>query len=226
MVEKLQTSMQSGQVDLRRLDQRLRPDRHALPLQQDHESDRLHGGKGVHQSRAGPQGLHRHQLHHRARRQAYQLPDQQFANLYWFRADLFARAKDLKDKFKAKYGYDLGVPLNWSAYEDIAEFFTNDVKTIDSQAIYGHMDYGKKDPSLGWRFTDAWLSMAGTADRASRTACRSTNGASAWQRRKVHAGRGRAWRGGGATNSPGSRLCADQVRGLDEEVRAQRKPPA
>ena len=56
------------------------------------------------------------------------------------------------------------MPLNWSAYEDIAEFFTNDVKTIDSKPIYGHMDYGKKDPSLGWRFTDAWLSMAGTAD--------------------------------------------------------------
>ena len=94
----------------------------------------------------------------------YQLPDQQFANLYWFRADLFAR-QDLKDKFKAKYGYDLGVPLNWSAYEDIAEFFTNDVKTIDGKPIYGHMDYGKKDPSLGWRFTDAWLSMAGSADK-------------------------------------------------------------
>ncbi|HEX3139751.1 MAG TPA: ABC transporter substrate-binding protein, partial [Rhizobacter sp.] len=94
----------------------------------------------------------------------YQLPDQQFANLYWFRADLFAR-QDLKDKFKAKYGYDLGVPLNWSAYEDIAEFFTNDVKTVDGHPIYGHMDYGKKDPSLGWRFTDAWLSMAGEADK-------------------------------------------------------------
>jgi glycerol transport system substrate-binding protein len=93
----------------------------------------------------------------------YQLPDQQFANLYWFRADLFAK-QDLKDKFKAKYGYELGVPLNWSAYEDIAEFFTNDVKTIDGKPIYGHMDYGKKDPSLGWRFTDAWLSMAGEAD--------------------------------------------------------------
>ena len=93
----------------------------------------------------------------------YQLPDQQFANLYWFRADLFAR-DDLKTKFKAKYGYDLGVPLNWSAYEDIAEFFSKDVKEIDGKAIYGHMDYGKKDPSLGWRFTDAWLSMAGTAD--------------------------------------------------------------
>ena len=58
-----------GQVDLRRLDQRLRPDRHALPLRQDHEPDRLHGrrGQGVHQSRARPQGLHRHQLHHRRR---------------------------------------------------------------------------------------------------------------------------------------------------------------
>ncbi|SMP40798.1 ABC transporter substrate-binding protein [Noviherbaspirillum suwonense] len=94
----------------------------------------------------------------------YQLPDQQFANLYWFRADLFAR-KDLQDKFKAKYGYELGVPQNWSAYEDIAEFFTNDVKEIDGKRIYGHMDYGKKDPSLGWRFTDAWLSMAGSADK-------------------------------------------------------------
>ncbi|NGM87538.1 carbohydrate ABC transporter substrate-binding protein [Parapusillimonas sp. SGNA-6] len=94
----------------------------------------------------------------------YQLPDQQFANLYWFRADLFARP-DLKEKFKAKYGYDLGVPVNWTAYEDIANFFTNDVKTIDGKPIYGHMDYGKKDPSLGWRFTDAWLSMAGSADK-------------------------------------------------------------
>jgi glycerol transport system substrate-binding protein len=93
----------------------------------------------------------------------YQLPDQQFANLYWFRADLFAKP-ELKEQFKKKYGYDLGVPLNWSAYEDIAAFFTNDVKTMDGKPIYGHMDYGKKDPSLGWRFTDAWLSMAGTAD--------------------------------------------------------------
>ena len=94
----------------------------------------------------------------------YQLPDQQFANLYWFRADWFAR-KDLQDKFKAKYGYALGVPQNWSAYEDIANFFTNDVKDLDGKKVFGHMDYGKKDPSLGWRFTDAWLSMAGTADK-------------------------------------------------------------
>ena len=94
----------------------------------------------------------------------YQLPDQQFANLYWFRYDWFQRA-DFKEKFKAKYGYDLGVPVNWSAYEDIAEFFTNDIKEVDGVKVYGHMDYGKKDPSLGWRFTDAWLSMAGNGDK-------------------------------------------------------------
>ena len=94
----------------------------------------------------------------------YQLPDQQFANLYWFRYDWFTNP-DIKAKFKAKYGYELGVPVNWSAYEDIAEFFTNDVKEIDGVKVYGNMDYGKKDPSLGWRFTDAWLSMAGNGDR-------------------------------------------------------------
>jgi glycerol transport system substrate-binding protein len=90
----------------------------------------------------------------------YQLPDQQFANLYWFRKDWFDRA-DLKEKFKAKYGYELGVPVNWSAYEDIAQFFTEDVKEIDGVRIFGHMDYGKRAPDLGWRMTDAWLSMAG-----------------------------------------------------------------
>ncbi|CZF80992.1 Bacterial extracellular solute-binding protein [Grimontia celer] len=94
----------------------------------------------------------------------YQLPDQQFANLYWFRADWFAR-DDLKAKFKEIYGYELGVPVNWSAYEDIAEFFSVHVKEIDGERVYGHMDYGKKDPSLGWRFTDAWFSMAGAGDK-------------------------------------------------------------
>lgn len=94
----------------------------------------------------------------------YQLPDQQFANLYWFRKDWFDRA-DLKEKFKAKYGYELGVPVNWSAYEDIAAFFSDDVKEIDGVRIYGHMDYGKRAPDLGWRMTDAWLSMAGAGSK-------------------------------------------------------------
>ncbi len=90
----------------------------------------------------------------------YQLPDQQFANLYWFRKDWFDRP-DFKAKFKKIYGYDLGVPVNWSAYEDIAEFFSVHIKEIDGVRIYGHMDYGKRAPDLGWRMTDAWLSMAG-----------------------------------------------------------------
>ena len=94
----------------------------------------------------------------------YQLPDQQFANLYWFRKDWFDRP-NLQMAFKQKYGYDLGVPVNWSAYEDIAEFFSNDVKNIDGVQIYGHMDYGKRAPDLGWRMTDAWLSMAGAGSK-------------------------------------------------------------
>ena len=94
----------------------------------------------------------------------YQLPDQQFANLYWFRYDWFTNP-DYKAKFKAKYGYELGVPVNWSAYEDIAEFFSVDVKEIDGVTVYGHMDYGKRAPDLGWRMTDAWLSMAGAGSK-------------------------------------------------------------
>ncbi|HEA53079.1 ABC transporter substrate-binding protein [Marinobacter antarcticus] len=96
----------------------------------------------------------------------YQLPDQQFANLYWFRYDWFQRP-ELRAQFRQRYGYELGVPVNWSAYEDIAEFFSVYVKEIDGERVYGHMDYGKRDPSLGWRFTDAWLSMAGAGDKGS-----------------------------------------------------------
>ena len=92
----------------------------------------------------------------------YQLPDQQFANLYWFRYDWFSDPLIQADFIK-DYGYELGVPVNWSAYEDIAEFFTG--RVIDGTTVYGHMDYGKKDPSLGWRFTDAWMSMAGMGDK-------------------------------------------------------------
>jgi glycerol transport system substrate-binding protein len=94
----------------------------------------------------------------------YQLPDQQFANLYWFRYDWFNRP-DFKKKFKELYGYELGVPVNWSAYEDIAEFFTEHIREIDGKAVFGHNDYGKKAPDLGWRFHDAWLSMAGAGDK-------------------------------------------------------------
>ncbi len=94
----------------------------------------------------------------------YQLPDQQFANLYWYRHDWFNR-EDFKQAFKSLYGYELGVPQNWQAYEDIAAFFSEHIKEIDGQRVYGHMDYAKTDPSLGWRMSDAWFSMAGVGDR-------------------------------------------------------------
>lgn len=96
-----------------------------------------------------------------------QLPDQQFANLYWFRYDWFNDPKT-RDAFKRQYGYDLGVPQNWAAYEDIAAFFTGrKMKNPDGSIVtaYGHLDYGKPSPSLGWRFTDAWLSIAGVGDK-------------------------------------------------------------
>ena len=96
----------------------------------------------------------------------YQLPDQQFANLYWFREDWFSDPKT-RDDFKVEYGYDLGVPVNWTAYEDIAAFFTGrDMSYLGGPThVFGSMDYGKKDPSLGWRYTDAWMSMAGMGDQ-------------------------------------------------------------
>jgi glycerol transport system substrate-binding protein len=136
--------------------------------------------------------------------QQLQLPDQQFANLYWFRHDWFTRP-DIQKLFRAytvkKYGskhaYDLGVPVNWAAYEDIAEFFTQ--TPIDGKQVYGHMDFGKKSPSLGWRFTDAWLSIAGAGDIGL------PNGVPVgeWGIRTVdRIPRGSSVRRGGATNGP------------------------
>ena len=95
----------------------------------------------------------------------YQLPTQQFANLYWFRYDWFNDEQNKAD-FQEKFGYELGVPVNWAAYEDIAEFFTGrDLSRLGVEGeVFGNMDYGKKDPSLGWRYTDAWMSMAGMGD--------------------------------------------------------------
>ena len=151
----------------------------------------------------------------------YQLPDQQFANLYWFRKDWFDR-EDLQAAFKAKYGYDLGVPVNWSAYEDIAEFFTEDVKEIDGVTVSGHMDYGKRAPDLGWRMTDAWLSMAGAGSKGE------PNGIpiDEWGIR-MEAGScnpsGASVARGGATNGPAAVYA---IRKWDEWLRAYAPPGA
>ena len=147
----------------------------------------------------------------------YQLPDQQFANLYWFRKDWFDR-EDLKEQFKAKYGYDLGVPINWSAYEDIAEFFSEDVKEVGGVRIYGHMDYGKRAPDLGWRMTDAWLSMAGAGSKGlpngrpiDEWGIRMEEGSCNPSGASVAARRGDQWPGGGLRDRQVGRMAA-QIR--------------
>jgi len=151
----------------------------------------------------------------------WQLPDQQFANLYWYRKDWFDRP-EIKEAFKAKYGYDLGVPVNWSAYEDIADFFTNDVKEIDGVQVYGHMDYGKRAPDLGWRMTDAWLSMAG----ATSPGLPNGRPIDEWGIRMEEGScnpSGASVSRGGGTNAPGSVYA---IRKWDEWLRKYAPPGA
>lgn len=95
-----------------------------------------------------------------------QIPDYQFSTVYWFRHDWFSD-ENIKSEFRKEYGYDLGVPLNWAAYEDIAKFFTGKKmrNSNDSEVIaYGHADFGLSGPWLGWRFSDAFMSAAGMGD--------------------------------------------------------------
>ena len=119
-----------GREHLRRLRQRLRPHRHALAQRRRGAAVGLHRGRGHGRHRADARSRRLHRQSRSPPRpdgKVYQLPDQQFANLYWFRYDWFTDP-DIKEQFKEIYGYALGVPVNWSAYEDIANFFTNEVK--------------------------------------------------------------------------------------------------
>ena len=79
-------------------------------------------------------------------------------------------------------------------------FFSVHVKELDGQPVYGHMDYGKKDPSLGWRFTDCLaVDGRGRVMLACRMDCRWTSGAfgsKGADQRVSSVARG------GATNSP------------------------
>lgn len=95
-----------------------------------------------------------------------QIPDYHFVMVYWFRYDWFSDPK-IQAEFKTRFGYDLGVPLNWAAYEDIAVFFNGRtmINPNGSEVVaYGHADYGLPGPWLGWRFSDAFLSTAGMGD--------------------------------------------------------------
>ena len=96
-----------------------------------------------------------------------QIPNYQFALVYWFRQDWFSDP-DIQKEFEKRFGYKLGVPLNWSAYQDIAEFFSGKkMKNANDSVVtaYGHADYGLPGPWLGWRFSDAFMSIAGMGDK-------------------------------------------------------------
>jgi glycerol transport system substrate-binding protein len=166
VVERLQTQMQTGEniYDAYVNDSDL-IGTHWRYQQVRNLTDWMAGeGADGHQPQPQPRRFHRASVHHRSRRQALPAADQQFANLYWFRYDWFTDEKNMAD-FEAEYGYPLGVPVNWSAYEDIAEFFTGrDLSHMGHEGRLWPHGLWRRDPSLGWRFTDAWMSMAGMGD--------------------------------------------------------------
>jgi multiple sugar transport system substrate-binding protein len=71
-------------------------------------------------------------------------------HITYYRKDLLTNPQYQAD-FKAKYGYDLPVPIKtWSQYHDIAEFFNG--KQIDGQTIYGAGTAFKRKAQSYWTF--------------------------------------------------------------------------
>jgi multiple sugar transport system substrate-binding protein len=72
--------------------------------------------------------------------QYYAYPTEGDANGWAYRKDLFEDAQNMAD-FKAKYGYDLGVPKTWTELRDIAEFFTRPDQGLYGVGVYTQDDY-------------------------------------------------------------------------------------
>ncbi|MCK7512562.1 MAG: carbohydrate ABC transporter substrate-binding protein [Desulfobacterales bacterium] len=121
---------------------------------------------------------------------------------------------DLKDKFKAR-----ATAMTWAcrstgrAYEDIAEFFT-ERRARRSTASRSTVTWttARRTRILGWRFTDAWLSMAGAGDKGipngkpvDEWGIRMPKAAGRW---------GPSWPRGGDTNGPAAVYSLTQVHRL------------
>lgn len=65
---------------------------------------------------------------------------------YTYRIDLFEDAAH-QEAFKAKYGYDLAIPVSWDQYLDIAEYFQNDV-----EGVYGTAEAFRRGGQQFWFF--------------------------------------------------------------------------
>jgi ABC-type glycerol-3-phosphate transport system substrate-binding protein len=70
----------------------------------------------------------------------YAFPTEGDALGWAYRKDLFEDPKE-KEAFKAKYGYDLGIPADITQLRDIAEFFTRKDKNLYGIAVYTQKDY-------------------------------------------------------------------------------------
>jgi multiple sugar transport system substrate-binding protein len=73
----------------------------------------------------------------------YGLPDDGDVFLMYYRKDILAR-EDLKKAFKAKHGYDLGVPKTWKEFDEIGAFLTEALK---SEGVYGASFF--REPGYG-----------------------------------------------------------------------------
>jgi multiple sugar transport system substrate-binding protein len=89
----------------------------------------------------------------------YAVPAEGDANGFAYRKDLFENSKE-KESFKAKYGYELGIPKSYDQLRDIAEFFT---RPQADPPIYGiAMWLGKDYDSVTMGFQQVMWSFGGS----------------------------------------------------------------
>ncbi len=86
---------------------------------------------------------------------AYGYPMMILTMYTWYRKDLFENVEE-QEAFKAKYGYDLAAPADWTQYKDIAEFFTR-----SDQRFYGTLIQGKKHMALWQEYINFLYSFGG-----------------------------------------------------------------
>jgi multiple sugar transport system substrate-binding protein len=89
----------------------------------------------------------------------YAVPAEGDANGFAYRKDLFEDTKE-KESFKAKYGYELDIPKEYSQMRDIAEFFTRPEAELP---LYGiAMWLGKDYDSVTMGFQQVMWSFGGS----------------------------------------------------------------
>lgn len=82
----------------------------------------------------------------------YGLPQSIHPQLLWYRSDLF-NDPQMKEQFKAKYGYDLVPPKDMKQFKDAAEFFNG--KEYNGQKMYGWAAQASK----GFGNVHTWLTF-------------------------------------------------------------------